>query len=118
MASCGTVAKSLSGDCTEYSMLACGMCRSLGIPARTTLGLVYAPDKSGLPYLAFHMWFEMYDGGKWTALDGTLAMNKIGPGHVKISDAHWHNETSMAPLLPVMRVLMARPTVDVLKVVK
>jgi transglutaminase-like putative cysteine protease len=116
MAPCATVAKSLSGDCTEYSMLAAGMCRSLGVPARTALGLVYAPDKSGTPYLAFHMWFEAYDGVKWTALDGTLAMGRVGPGHVKISDAHWHNETSMAPLLPVLRVLMARPTVDVLSV--
>ncbi|MFO0936599.1 MAG: transglutaminase-like domain-containing protein [Gemmataceae bacterium] len=115
MASCGTVAKSLSGDCTEYSMLACGMCRSLGIPSRTTLGLVYAPDKAGQPYLAFHMWYEVYDGENWTALDGTLAMGRIGPGHIKISDANWHNETSMSPLFPVLRVLMVRPTVEVEK---
>lgn len=118
MSPCTTVAKSLSGDCTEYSMLATGMCRSLGIPARTSLGLVYAPDQAGAPFLAFHMWFEVYDGTKWVALDGTLAMGKIGPGHIKISDAHWHNETSMAPLLPVLRVLMAKPTVTVGKVVK
>jgi hypothetical protein len=118
MSPCTTVAKSLSGDCTEYSMLATGMCRSLGIPARTDLGLVYAPDQSGTPFLAFHMWFEVYDGTKWVALDGTLALGKVGPGHVKISDAHWHNETSMAPLLPVLRVLMAKPTVTVGKVVK
>jgi hypothetical protein len=113
MASCNSVAKSLSGDCTEYSMLACGMCRSLGIPARTNLGLVYAPDQKGLPYLAFHMWFDVYTDERWHALDGTLALGQVGPGHVKISDVTWHNETSMAPLLPVLRVLMARPTVEV-----
>jgi hypothetical protein len=118
MAPCNTVAKALSGDCTEYSMLACGICRSLNIPARTNLGLVYAPDRSGVPYLAFHMWFEVYAEGQWVALDGTLAMGKIGPGHIKISDANWHNETSMTPLLPVLRVLMARPTVEVSKTVK
>lgn len=118
MSSCNSVAQSLSGDCTEYSMLACGMCRSQGIPARTNLGLVYAPDRNGVPFLAFHMWFDVYADGQWTAMDGTLALGHVGPGHIKISDVTWHNETSMAPLLPVMRVLMARPTVTVTNVVK
>ena len=33
----------------------------------------------------------------------------MGPGHVKITDHSWNDERSFAPLLPVLRVLMAKP---------
>jgi transglutaminase-like putative cysteine protease len=110
------VAETLSGDCTEFSVLAAGMCRALGVPSRTAIGLVYAPDKDGMPFLAYHMWYEVFVDDKWIALDGTLGLGSIGPGHLKITTATWHNERSMAPLLPVMRLLLARPTVSVVGV--
>lgn len=116
MASCSAVAKNLSGDCTEYSMLAAGMCRALGIPSRTALGVIYAEDRERKPFLAYHMWFEVYDGQRWVGLDATLPEVKVGPGHLKITDAHWHDEKSFAPLLPVLAVLLAGPTVEVLRV--
>ena len=40
MAPAFEVAQTLSGDCTEYSMLAAAMCRAVGVPSRTALGLV------------------------------------------------------------------------------
>ena len=55
----------------------------------------------------------MYVSGGWVALDGTLGRGSVGPGHIKITDASWHNERSFAPLLPVLRVLMAQPKVEV-----
>lgn len=113
MATAAQTAKTLSGDCTEYAMLAAGMCRAVGIPSRTVLGLVYAPGAGGKPVLAYHMWFEVYVDGQWLALDGTLGRGSVGPGHIKITAASWHNERSFAPLLPVLRVLMARPTAEV-----
>jgi len=115
MATCSNVAKSLSGDCTEYAMLSAGMCRALGVPSRTALGLVYAPSRDGKPFLAYHMWFEVYAGGRWVALDATLGLGSIGPGHVKINDASWHEERSFAPLLPVLSVLGATPKFEVLR---
>ncbi len=118
MASCANVAKSLSGDCTEYAMLSAGMCRALGVPSRTAIGLVYAPARDGKPFLAYHMWFEVYVDGQWVALDATLGRGSVGPGHIKITDASWHEEKSFAPLLPVLGVLGANPKVDVLKVVE
>jgi len=115
MATCSNVAKSLSGDCTEYAMLSAGMCRALGVPSRTALGLVYAPSRDGKPFLAYHMWFEVYVGGRWVALDATLGRGSIGPGHVKITDASWHEEKSFAPLLPVLSVLGSTPKFEVLR---
>lgn len=114
MGTAGSVAKSLSGDCTEYAMLCTAMCRVHGIPSRTALGLVYAPAPGGgKPFLAYHMWFEVYVAGDWVALDATLGKGSVGPGHIKITDAHWHEERTFAPLLPVLRVLMATPKVEV-----
>ena len=46
------VAKNLSGDCTEYAMLAAAMCRAVGVPSRTVLGLVDAQGPRGRPFLA------------------------------------------------------------------
>lgn len=117
MATADSVAKTLSGDCTEYAMLAAAMCRAVGVPSRTVLGLVYAPPKDGTrPFLAYHMWYEVYADGQWLPLDATLGLGGVGPGHVKITDASWHEEKSLAPLLPVLRVLTAKPAVEVLRV--
>ncbi|HJZ59608.1 MAG TPA: transglutaminase-like domain-containing protein, partial [Gemmataceae bacterium] len=116
MAPADEVARTLSGDCTEYAMLSAAMCRALGVPSRTVIGLVHAPGKDGRFYLAYHMWTEVYADGQWVPIDATLGTGGIGPGHVKIADQSWHEERSIAPLLPMLRVLMAKPTVEVLKV--
>lgn len=116
MATADNVARTLQGDCTEYAMLATAMCRAAGVPARTALGLVYAPGGNGKPYLAYHMWFEVYAQEQWLPLDATLGLGGVGPGHIKITDHSWHEEKSFAPLLPVLRALTARPHIEVLKV--
>ncbi|OWK38454.1 transglutaminase domain protein [Fimbriiglobus ruber] len=117
MASCGNVAKTLTGDCTEYAMLSAGMCRALGVPSRTALGVVYAEDRGGRAFLAYHMWFEVYADGRWVPFDAMFARGAGGPGYVKITDESWHDVKSFAPLLPVMSVLGAAPKFEVLKVV-
>lgn len=116
MATADNVAKTLSGDCTEYAMLAAAMCRALGVPSRTVLGLVYAPARDGKPFLAYHMWYEVFADGQWLPLDATLGLAGVGPGHLKIADHSWYEEKTFAPLLPVLRVLSARPAVTVGKV--
>jgi len=116
MATADNVAKNMAGDCTEYAMLSAAMCRAVGVPSRTALGVVYAPGQGGKPYLAYHMWAEVYAGDQWVPIDATLGAGGVGPGHVKITDHHWHEEKSFAPLLPVLRALTARPEVGVLKV--
>jgi transglutaminase-like putative cysteine protease len=115
MATCANTARTLSGDCTEYAMLAVGMCRALGVPARTAMGVVYAPAGGGA-VLAYHMWFEVYAGGQWIPLDGTLGRGSVGPGHLKIADHSWDKVNDFLPLLPVISVLGAQPKVEVVAV--
>jgi hypothetical protein len=115
MAPASEVARTLTGDCTEYSMLAAAMCRAVGVPSRTAIGLVYVDSQSQAPILGFHMWTEVFVRGQWVAIDATLGQGSVGPAHLKITDASWYDTRSMTPLLPVMRVMIGRPAVTVLE---
>lgn len=117
MAPAFKVAETLTGDCTEYSMLTAAMCRAAGVPSRTAIGLVYVdPPPTRPAFFGFHMWTEVWINGAWMAIDATLGQGGIGPGHLKIADHSWDNTRSMTPLLPLMRVMMAQPTIEVLGV--
>ncbi len=105
-ATAGQVARDLKGDCRQHAMLLATLCRARQIPARTALGLVYITDRAtGKPALGFHMWTEVYCDGGWRGLDATLGEGRIGPGHVKVTDTTWADAPSLAPLLPVLRVM-------------
>ena len=108
------VARTLEGDCTEYSMLAAAMCRAVGVPSRTAIGLIYA-DVKGAPCFAFHMWTEVWISGRWIPIDATLGKGYVGATHLKITDHSWHDERTMTPLFPVIRVV-GRVNIEVLSV--
>ncbi|HEV3444313.1 MAG TPA: transglutaminase-like domain-containing protein [Gemmataceae bacterium] len=101
----GEVARQRSGDCRQHSMLATAMCRAVGIPSRTAIGLVYAVDRIKGPVMAFHMWTEVWIDGQWLSIDATRGEGHVGATHLKVTDSSWFNETSMRPLLPVIRVV-------------
>ena len=105
LATADHVARTLEGDCTEYSMLMAAMCRAAGIPSRTAIGLIYADTRGNGPVFAFHMWTEVWVRGRWVPLDATLGRGYVGATHLKITDASWHDTRSLTPLLPVLRVL-------------
>ena len=114
MAPASEVAKTLSGDCTEYSMLMAAMCRAAGVPSRTPIGLVYVDAREGRPPMfAMHMWTEVWINGQWIGLDSTLGRGSIGPAHIKITDHSWYKVATMTPLLPLMRLNMASPTIEI-----
>lgn len=111
-ASAAETAKSLDGDCTEHAVLAAAMCRAVGVPSRTAIGLIHVPSERAM---CFHMWFEVWIDGKWYSLDATLGQGHIAGGHVKVLDAHWNDTDSFLPLLPVTR-LLGKLKMDVLSV--
>lgn len=115
MATSDHVAVTLTGDCSEFSMLMAAMCRAQGIPSRTALGMVYVSSGRNAS-LPFHMWTEVYIKGQWIGMDSTLGRGSIGPGHIKITDHSWHDVKDFKPLLPFTRFLMAKPTIEILEV--
>ncbi len=116
LATADHVARTLQGDCTEFAMLAAAMCRAVEVPSRTAIGLIYAEVK-GLPCFAFHMWTEVWIQGRWLPIDATLGKGHVGAAHLKITDHSWHDERTMTPIVPVIRVV-GRVSIDVLSVEK
>lgn len=104
-ATASQVARDLRGDCRQHAMLGAAMCRATGIPARTAIGLVYFDDTERGPVLGFHMWTEVWIEGQWLGLDATLGQGGVGATHLKISSPSWNDVQTLAPLLPISRVL-------------
>lgn len=109
------VAKTLEGDCTEYAVLTAAMCRAVGVPSRTAVGLLYIVDPKGQPVMGFHMWTEVHVHGQWMSIDATLGQGFVDATHLKIADQSWYNVQSLTPLLPLLRVL-GKVTIEVLEV--
>lgn len=109
-ASAAEVADSREGDCTEHAVLLAAMARALGVPARVAIGMVYHEGK-----FYYHMWNEVYVGGRWTALDATLARGGIGAAHLKIAHSDLRGSSAFSAFLPVVNVLGRGLKIEVLR---
>lgn len=110
------IARELRGDCRHAALLTTALCRAEGLPARTAIGLVYI-ERHRKPYLGFHMWTEVYVDGAWRGLDGTPGLGGVGALHVKVTDASWDRETTLAPLQPALK-LTGKLNAEVLTIVE
>jgi len=78
------ILKQMEGDCTEHSLLAVSLLRSLGIPARRINGLVYAPQMGeATPALYWHQWTEVFVGS-WVEMDPTFNEEVASAGHIAL----------------------------------
>lgn len=60
------------GDCTEHSVLAAALLRSLGVPSRALVGVYLAKEFMGKKdVFVYHMWVEAYRDGGWRLVDAT-----------------------------------------------
>lgn len=71
------VLESERGDCNEHTVLFVAMARSLGLPARTAVGLVYV---DGAFY--YHAWPEVWLG-EWVAADPTFDQYPADAAHIR-----------------------------------
>jgi hypothetical protein len=96
------VARDLSGDCTEHSVLTAAMCRAAGVPARCVIGLVYAPDLSGF---GPHMWNEVHVNGRWVAIDAAFNQSEVDATHIKLADTSLEGVAPFEAFLPVLKMM-------------
>ncbi|MGE0199333.1 MAG: transglutaminase domain-containing protein [Candidatus Melainabacteria bacterium] len=82
------------GDCTEHAVLLAAMARSLGIPARVAVGLVYVPvsrNALAVGKFQYHMWTEAWIGrderGQWVGFDATQSGSPMDATHLKMDDS-------------------------------
>jgi len=101
-AAASEVARDLTGDCTEHSVLTAAMCRAVGVPARVVVGLVYADHLGGFGY---HMWNEVYVHRRWVAIDAAFDQTAVDAVHIKLSDTSLAGVSPYESFLPVVRVV-------------
>jgi len=87
------------GDCNEHTALFVAMARSLGIPARIDVGLVFV---RGAFY--YHAWPEVYidEGsgrGLWLPVDPTLNQFPADATHVRLARGGLEKQTVILPLV-------------------
>lgn len=90
------IALGRAGDCTEHTVLAVALLRSLGVPARALVGMVYCESFEGVRNVfVFHMWAEAYSGGRWVLVDAT---RPGGEGSNRYVAFAFHHLKTAAPL--------------------
>lgn len=65
------VAKTKSGDCTEYAVLTTSLARHINLPARYITGIVLLEAPQGVQAYG-HAWTEVWHEGNWKILDAAL----------------------------------------------
>jgi Transglutaminase-like superfamily len=100
-AAASEVARNLTGDCSEHSVLAAAMCRASGIPSRVVVGLVYVTKHQGFGY---HMWYEVYVNQRWVALDPSWDQTTVDSAHIKLSETSLEGVSPFDAFVPIMKV--------------
>ena len=84
-----TVLETLSGDCTEHTVLFIALARAAGIPARICSGVAYARD--GFYY---HFWPEVYVG-RWIQMDPTFGQTIADANHIQLGGSAVESDNLM-----------------------
>ena len=94
-----TVLQSLSGDCTEHTVLFIALARAAGIPARICSGIVFAKDA-----FYYHFWPEVYVG-KWGQMDPTLDQTIADANHIQLGGSILESDNLTEYAADVFRTL-------------
>lgn len=94
-----TALESLSGDCTEHTVLLIALARSVGIPSRICSGLVFARDA-----FYYHFWPEVYVG-TWIPMEPTLGQVIADANHIQLGGSALESDTMIELTEGVFRTL-------------
>jgi hypothetical protein len=92
------VLESRRGDCNEHTVLYVAMARSVGLPARVAVGLVYL---EGAFY--YHAWPEVWLG-EWVAVDPTFGQTPAGAAHLRFVTGSPAQQLEIARLIGALRI--------------
>jgi hypothetical protein len=86
------------GDCTEHTILYVALARSLGLPARTAVGLVYLEGS-----FFYHAWPEVWLG-EWVAVDPTFGEVPAGAAHLRFLTGTLARQVEVARLIGTLGI--------------
>jgi len=81
------------GDCNEHATLVTALLRSVGIPARIVVGLVYRDGK-----FYYHAWNEAHVH-TWLSLDATLKQMPADATHIKLINGGIEKQIQIAAMI-------------------
>jgi transglutaminase-like putative cysteine protease len=94
------------GDCNEHTALFVAMSRSIGIPARIAVGLVYV---RGAFY--YHAWPEIYlnegaSRGLWMPVDPTFNQFPADATHFRLARGGLDTQATIIPLIGRLKIAL------------
>jgi hypothetical protein len=92
------VLESGRGDCNEHTVLFVAMARSLGLPARTAVGLVYLRGS-----FYYHAWPEVWLG-EWVAVDPTFGDAPADAAHLRFVIGGLAQQVEIVRLIGRLRI--------------
>lgn len=114
-ASASEVARKREGDCTEHGILLAALGRSVGIPSRVAMGIVYVKEFQEMNnVLVFHMWTQFYLKGRWVNLDSALRKVRCSADRIILFVSSLKNDSLLESMLPTSE-LMNNLTVEMVR---
>ena len=82
------------GDCNEHSTLFAALARSVGVPTRIVVGLVYVEGAFG-----YHAWNEVLGADGWISVDTTWDQLPVDVGHVAFLRGGLGEQVRLLPVI-------------------
>ncbi len=93
------VLEAMRGDCNEHTVLYVALARSIGLPARTAVGLVNVRGR-----FYYHAWPEVWLHGDWVAVDPTLGQYPADASHIRFVVGGLARQVELIRLIGRLRI--------------
>ncbi|MFH1202503.1 MAG: transglutaminase-like domain-containing protein [Candidatus Omnitrophota bacterium] len=87
------VLHSKEGDCNEHTYLFVALARSLGIPAKILVGLIFRDGR-----FFYHAWPAVFVG-EWLSLDPTFGQDNADATHIRLLEGELNQQLNLAGLI-------------------
>ena len=87
------------GDCSEHTTLFTSLSRSLGIPTRINMGLVYLDGR-----FLYHAWPSVLIDNHWLTVDPTFGQIPADATHLPLLEGDFTNLSELLPILGQIRI--------------
>lgn len=118
-ATASEVAQTREGDCTEHAVLLAALARAAGLPARGVSGIIQVPAGPLAPSkgsaFGYHMWTQIYIGGRWVDIDAAMRQTDCDPTHIALALSPL-NEEGMIESVMAMIPLLGKLQIEVIDV--
>lgn len=94
------VLETRQGDCNEHTVLYAALARSVEVPTRIAIGVVWSDEMDGFFY---HAWPEVYVG-RWVWMDPTLGQPIADATHIKLLTGDIAKWFQLIPYLGQLKV--------------